>query len=99
MEQSKVKAIFAQRQAMVEPVFSNLRGKQGLNRFRRKGLPAIKREFALHAIAHNISRALALLRALICMLMAIWGSICRSEERIAVPNYANRSVGPRYAVD
>ena len=90
MEQPKVKTIFAKRQTMVEPVFSHLRGKQGLNRFRRMGLAAIKREFALHAIAHNISRALALLRAIICMFTAIWGTIRHPQVRFAGGSYANQ---------
>jgi transposase len=64
MRQRQVRGIFCQRKAMVEPVFSHLRGKQGLNRFRRKGVRAVKREFALHAMAYNLSRAVALLRAI-----------------------------------
>ncbi len=98
MEQDQVKTIFAKRKTMVEPVFSNLRGKQGLNRFRRKGLRAVAREFALHAIAHNISRALALLRAFICMLISIWAHICRPTQRLAVADLAERPVMPTYAV-
>lgn len=64
MQQKQVLNIFSKRQAMVEPVFSHLRGQQGLHRFRRRGLKAVKREFALHVLAHNMSRAVALLRAL-----------------------------------
>lgn len=63
MQQPKAGQIFAQRKAMVEPVFSHLRGKQGLTRFRRRGLAGAKRELALHAIAYNLTRAVALLRA------------------------------------
>jgi hypothetical protein len=63
MQQPQVRRVFVQRKAMVEPVFSHLRGKQGLNRFRRKGLAAVSREFALHALAHNLARAVALLSA------------------------------------
>lgn len=68
MQQRQVRGIFGQRQAMVEPVFSHMRGQQGLNRFRRRGLQAVKREFALHVIAYNLSRAVALLRALFAVL-------------------------------
>jgi transposase len=64
MRQPQAKAIFRQRKAMVEPVFSHLRGQQGLRRFRRRGMAAVMREFALHALAHNLSRAVALLRAI-----------------------------------
>jgi len=51
---------YRRRQAMVEPVFSHLRGRQGLRRFRRRGLAGVRVEFALHAMAYNLSRALAL---------------------------------------
>jgi len=46
---------------MVEPVFARLRGQQHLNRFRRRGLTAVTREFALHALAYNLGRVVALL--------------------------------------
>lgn len=80
MEQPQVKTIFSQRKAMVEPVFSHLRGKQGLNRFRRMGLEGVMREFALHAMAHNISRALALLRAFISTLARLWRTIWPTND-------------------
>lgn len=63
MQQDRIRHIFSQRKAMVEPVFSHLRGQQGLTRFRRTGLHAVKREFALHVIAYNLARAVALARA------------------------------------
>ena len=97
MEQPQVKPVFGKRQAMVEPVFSHLRGKQGLNRFRRMGLDAIKREFALHAIAHNISRALALLRAIFCLIRAIRGSIGSLRGQIADWLDAKRAALPQLA--
>jgi len=73
MEQAPVKKIFSKRQAMVEPVFSALRGIQGLNRFRRKGLSGVKREFALHILAYNISRVVAInLLELIALYRGFW---------------------------
>lgn len=71
MHQPQVRQIFGQRKAMVEPVFSHLRGQQGLHRFRRRGLAAVTREFALHAIAYNLTRAVALLRAIFCLLQLL----------------------------
>jgi hypothetical protein len=70
MQQPQAKKEFAQRQAMVEPVFSYLRLIQGLTRFRRRGLSGVKREFALHVLAYNLSRAVA---ALFCVLLALRG--------------------------
>jgi len=59
MQQPGARRSFSRRQAMVEPVFSVLRGIQGLNRFRRKGLAGAKTEFALHVLAYNLGRVLA----------------------------------------
>ncbi|MEJ2621221.1 MAG: transposase [Candidatus Thiodiazotropha sp.] len=52
--------IYGKRQGMVEPVFSQLKCCHGLRRFRRKGLKAVRCEFALHAMAFNLRRAVAL---------------------------------------
>ncbi len=61
MQQPGAKKSFKQRQAMVEPVFSALRMIQGLTKFKRRGLEGVKREFTLHVLAYNLSRALAYL--------------------------------------
>jgi transposase len=60
MAQSEHRQRYRSRQAMVEPVFSQLRGRQGLQRFRRNGLSAVRVEFALHAMAYNLGRAVVL---------------------------------------
>ena len=57
MQDPKAQRRFAKRQGMVEPVFSQLKLVQGLTRFRRKGLAGVKREFALHVLAYNLSLA------------------------------------------
>nr|WP_299310972.1 transposase [uncultured Halomonas sp.] len=71
-------AVFRQRKAMVEPVFSALRQQQGLSRFRRRGPTGVKREFALHVLAYNVARAVAL--SLYCLLWVCgWrylGDVC-----------------------
>lgn len=71
MRQPQVRSVFAKRKAMVEPVFSHLREQQGLNRFRRRGLAGVTREFGLHVLAYNLARAVALLKGL---FVAISGS-------------------------
>jgi hypothetical protein len=60
MTQPEHRRRYRSRQGMVEPVFSQLRGRQGLQRFRRNGLSAVRVEFALHAMAYNLSRAVVL---------------------------------------
>jgi transposase len=75
MEHPQARVIFSSRKAMVEPVFSHLREQQGLNRFRRKGLRQVKREFALHILAHNLSRAVALLRVISTHFSTAYGRL------------------------
>lgn len=90
MEDPAVRQHYIQRQAMVEPVFSVLRLRQGLNRFRRRGLRAVRCEFALHAMAYNLSRVVALGAVLWALLIRLAG--CRSRARIflsGVPSIAN----------
>lgn len=59
MQHTEVQQRYRQRQAMAEPVFSGLRDRQGLRRFRRKGTKAVRLELAVHALAYNLGRALA----------------------------------------
>lgn len=54
---------YRKRKAMVEPVFAELKERQGLRRFRRRGLVRVSVEFALHCIAYNFKRVIALARA------------------------------------
>ena len=70
LAEDKHRQRYRRRQGMVEPVFSHLRGRQGLRRFRRKGLAGVQVEFALHAMAYNLSRALAL-----AALWAFWAGV------------------------
>jgi len=55
------KTMLDKRKGIVEPVFADLRGIQGLNRFRRYGLANAKLEFAVHVCAHNFRRLIAVL--------------------------------------
>ena len=52
-------ARYRQRKAMVEPVFSVLRLKQGLNRFRRRHAGGARLELRLHLMAYNLGRVVA----------------------------------------
>lgn len=81
MRQPGVRKVFGKRKAMVEPVFSHLRTIQGLQRFRRRGLKAVACEFALHAMAYNLSRAVALLRAFYRYFSGVTGLYYREFAR------------------
>ena len=94
MKHPQARRIFSQRKGIVEPVFSHLRSQQGLNRFRRRGLKAVKREFALHVLAYNLSRAVALLWValsafLLTALSTVWHRLESTErhfdERVHKP--------------
>lgn len=56
----KAKQRYRKRKAIVEPVFAELKERQGLKRFHRKGIPGAKLEFALHCVAYNLKRAYSL---------------------------------------
>ena len=64
---------YNQRIAMVEPVISELRGRQDLNRLTRVSLASVRLETTLHAAAYNLRRyarrAAAAVLALLCALM------------------------------
>jgi transposase len=80
MTDPTVRARYRQRQAMVEPVFGHVRHHQGLNRFRRTGLPGVRVEFALHAMAYNLSRAVARAIWIIGSIGAVLGAFKRAHK-------------------
>ena len=47
---------YAKRSHTVEPVFGNLKENKGFTRFRRRGLDAVKSEWALMTIAQNLGK-------------------------------------------
>jgi hypothetical protein len=68
LSQPAARAKYQRRQAIVEPCFAELRERQGLKRFHRRGLKAVRAEFALHCIALNLKRALGRLLTLLIFL-------------------------------
>jgi len=60
MKQPWAQQQYRRRKGMVEPVFGELKHRQGLQRFRRRGLQKVRLEFSLHAMTHNLKRWLIL---------------------------------------
>jgi hypothetical protein len=85
MSHPKARLRYKQRQAMVEPVYSEIKGIQGLRRFRRRGLTGVKVEFGLHVMAHNLRRAAVVFVAFICVLMRLLAQKRMSGSRPLVP--------------
>jgi len=79
MQQPCAQCVFKQRKAMVEPVFARLHGQQRLSRFSRRGLAAVRREFALRALAYNFGSAVALVQAIYVLLLA-WSLLIRCVQ-------------------
>jgi hypothetical protein len=52
-------AIYAQRKAMIEPVFGNTKFNRGIDRFQRRGRAACRSEWRLITATHNLLKALA----------------------------------------
>ena len=63
LTQPAARAKYRCRAAIVEPFFAELRERQGLKRFHRRGLKSVRVEFALHCIAFNLKKAVASLLA------------------------------------
>lgn len=80
LSQEEHRRRYRRRQGRVEPVFSHLRGRQRLHRFRRRGLAGVRVEFALHAMAYNLSRVLALTAVLPPVELAAQGSTVRVSQ-------------------
>src|SRR4051812_2731600 len=46
--------LYAQRQAIIEPVFANTKFNRGIDRFRRRGRAAVRTEWRLITATHNL---------------------------------------------
>lgn len=49
-------ALYAKRSHTVEPVFGDIKENRGFRRFRRRGLPSARSEWALISLSHNLSK-------------------------------------------
>jgi hypothetical protein len=56
-EQPQARKRYARRAHTVEPVFAELKERQGLKRFHRTGVRGARLEFSLHCLAFNLKRA------------------------------------------
>ena len=52
----KGKQIYAQRLAVVEPVFGNIRANKGLDRFSLRGKEKVNGQWQLYCLVHNIEK-------------------------------------------
>ena len=58
LQQPRARAVYGRRMVIAERVHAELRERLGLRRFHRRGLGAVRAEFALYCIAFNLRRAL-----------------------------------------
>ena len=87
MEHPQARKRYRCRQAMVG--VQCIAGQTGLNRFRRRGLSGVRLEFALHIMAYNLSRVVAVLAYVgIYVRYAVHigvNRLCRLVERLVGP--------------
>ncbi len=77
---------YAKRSAMVEPVFADLRQRQGFWRFLRAGLKSVRVEFALQATAHNLLKFLSLtLSGRLSAFLGALGALQLRNRALAIP--------------
>ena len=69
LAQPRARAAYQRRMGMAEPVHAELRERLGLRRFHRRGLNAVRAEFALYCIAFNLKKVLGYVRPFIIRLI------------------------------
>jgi hypothetical protein len=74
------------RSGIIEPLFAELRQRQRLTRFRRRGLAKVKVEFALHCIAFNLRKAAA--RAQLLAIFVLMVRVPADSWKLTVCAYA-----------
>jgi transposase len=77
LQNPKAQQRYRKRKAIVEPVFAELKERQGLTRFHRKGTSGAKLEFALHCVAYNLKRAFNLSEGAIFGVSVLY---CRRDQ-------------------
>jgi transposase len=98
MAQSRARAKYRLRGGIVERIFAELRERQGLKRFRRRGLLAVRAEFALHCLAYNLKQAAACLRLFVLGFSRRLNGSCPTPNRyllvliICPANYPRQTV-------
>lgn len=93
MRHPKARERYRRRRVMIEPVFAELKHIQGLTRFRRRGLAAVRLEFSLHAMAHNLRRMLALEKAAVRLSTTFLSLLSALPELFPVPPAVQRHIG------
>jgi transposase len=76
LRQPAARATYLRRGAIVEPCFAELRERQGLRRFHRRGLKSVRVEFALHCIAFNLKKAVSLFILWLRFPPVSWHLLC-----------------------
>ncbi len=92
MSHPTTKNLIRFRKAMVEPVFGDVKHRQGLGRFHRRGLNNVRVEFSLHCISYNLRRAIRLEQASKACFIAFQASETAFSALWAVWA-VNRSIG------
>ena len=82
LRQPRARALYQQRMRIAEPIHAHYRDRQGLRRFRRRGLVNIRAEFALHGIAFNLKKVLGAPAVLLAIVIV--GYHRRILQRIAL---------------
>lgn len=85
----QAREIYSRRKVIIETRNSVLKERQGLRRFRRRGLVGVRVEFALHCLAHNLGlaarRLTAAAVAALLVLFSVLVSAPRALQRLLRP--------------
>ena len=69
-QQPAARERYARRSHIVEPVFAELKERQGLKRFRRRGTRGARLELSLHCLAFNLKRGVVAVAVLALLALS-----------------------------
>jgi len=77
LQSDEAKSRIRRRATSVEPVFGNLKANLGFRRFKLRGLPNVRGEFALMCIAHNLNKLFQLMGDFVDFFLSIIVSLVK----------------------
>ena len=83
LQQPRARAVYGRRMVIAERVHAELRERLGLRRFHRRGLGAVRAEFALYCIAFNLRRALHDPAVLVVFIL-VWSPAADATRAAAI---------------
>ena len=97
LQSDEAKSRMRHRATSVEPVIGNLKENLGFRRFKLRGLPNVRGEFALMCIAHNLNKLFKIMEELLALFLSILGSVIKLRRAVIKTPFGGRRRKLRYS--